>query len=154
MTDSIKDTVSRLCRKCKTCDPWELVKSLNIIVVFEPLGTVNGYFGRSYRHKVIHINEDLNEEKARFVLCHELGHAILHPQTNTPFLKENTLFSVNRLEVEANRFAMCLCYPDELFTEEYAGLSVYQTAEVMGLPVPLVKYRLEQVERGFLFLYE
>ncbi|WP_244961036.1 ImmA/IrrE family metallo-endopeptidase [Bacillus paramycoides] len=41
----------------------------------------------------------------KFVCAHELGHAILHPDANTPFMRENTLFSTEKIEVQANYFA-------------------------------------------------
>ena len=44
----------------------------------------------------------------RTVCAHELGHAVLHTHANTPFLRKNTFFSVDKLEIEANTFAALL----------------------------------------------
>lgn len=58
---------------------------------------------------MIHVNNKLDEVSARFTIAHELGHYyMLHPKLNTPFLKQNTLLSVDRIERQANLFAMHL----------------------------------------------
>ena len=91
----------------------------------------------------IHINCDLDEYQQKFTCAHELGHALLHPDLSTPFLRESTLFSVDKLEVEANRFAACLCYPPNLLAEEYEGCTTTQIAETLNLPLPLIEYTLK-----------
>ncbi len=139
---SIWETASSLLHKYHTNDPFELCRLLGIIVIKEPLGTVRGYYSRSHRTKVIHINEALSPERQHFTCAHELGHAVMHPSANTPFLREHTLFSVDKLEVQANRFAVCLCYPSEYLTAEYEGCSVYDIAQALQLPPELVAYSL------------
>jgi len=44
----------------------------------------------------------------RTVCAHESGHAVLHEEVNTLFLRKNTFLSVDRLEIEANTFAAFL----------------------------------------------
>ena len=97
---SIKHKVDMLCRKCDTRDPFTIAAKLGIRVLHEPLGSIRGYYSRTHRIKFIHINQDLSKERQRQVCAHELGHAILHPKSNTPFLRANTLYSVNKLETE------------------------------------------------------
>lgn len=142
----IKETVTELCRKYGTRDPFEIARQRRILITFEPLGTINGYYSKSYRTQVIHINQDLPEQHQRWTCCHELGHAILHPKANTPFLRENTLFSIDRYEVEANRFAVELRYPTQYLLEEFAGCTTHQIAQALGLPVALVEYKLRQLK--------
>lgn len=141
---TIKQTVNRLCRRNQTRNPFQICDSLGISVIFESLGTVRGYYACSYRFKVIHINCDLPEEQQMFTCAHELGHAILHPSSNTPFLRERTLFSVDKLELEANRFAMLLCYPADFLHTEYDGCTARQIAQSLNLPMQLVEYTLKQ----------
>ncbi len=143
----IRKTVERLCRRHQTRDPMVICRELGILVLFEPLGSVRGYYSRSHRFRVIHINQDLEERQQRFTCCHELGHAILHPQANTPFLRANTLFSINRLEVEANRFAVCLLYPEDYLRREFEGCSVMQLAESLKLPPELAEYLWKKDEK-------
>ena len=116
----IKQRVNRLCRKYGTRDPFELAERMNILVVREPLGSINGYYNQCYRQKFIHINEELEEYRQ------------LHPKANTPFLRDNTLFSVSRLEREANCFAAELLCPDEVLLE-YPGCTVGELARILGI---------------------
>ena len=138
----IRKRVESLCRKHQSRDPFRICQDKKILVVYEPLGTVRGYFSCSYRSKVIHINQQLDEEQQRFTCAHELGHALLHPKANTPFLRANTLFSVSKLEVEANRFAVSLLYPTEKLRQDFDGCSATQLAESLKLPHELAEYIL------------
>ena len=128
----IKQRVNRLCRKYGTRDPFELAERMNILVVREPLGSINGYYNQCYRQKFIHINEELEEYRQKFTCAHELGHAVLHPKANTPFLRDNTLFSVSRLARGANCFAAELLCPDEVLLE-YPGYTVGELARILGI---------------------
>src|SRR5690606_32336512 len=85
-----------------------------------------------------HINNDLDRPMQRFVCAHELGHAMLHPGINTPFLKANTLFSINRLEREANEFAVELLIPDDLLREHQ---TIYEVATACGVPGEVVELK-------------
>ena len=138
----IRKRVESLCRKHQSRDPFRICQDKKILVVYEPLGTVRGYYSCSYRSKVIHINQRLDEEQQRFTCAHELGHALLHPKANTPFLRANTLFSVSKLEVEANRFAVSLLYPTEKLRQDFDGCSATQLAESLKLPHELAEYIL------------
>ena len=104
----IPQVINSLERKYGTCDPFSLAKELGICIRYEELGTVRGYYHKDLRQKFILLNRDLTEPQLRFTCAHELGHALLHPNENTPFLRKETLFSVSKLEVEANRFAVAL----------------------------------------------
>ena len=114
-----------------------------IVIQTEPHGIIRGYYSKALRTKFIHINCDLDEYQQKFTRAPELGHALMHPDLSTPFLRESTLFSVDKLEVEANRFAACLCYPPNLLAEEYDGCTTAQIAEILNLPLPLIEYTLK-----------
>ncbi len=139
---NIRQRVESLCRRHQCRDPFQLCREKNILVLYEPLGSVRGYYSYSYRSKVIHINEALDEAQQRFTCAHELGHAMLHPKANTPFLRANTLFSVSKLEIKANRFAVCLLYPQDWLKREFEGCSSLQVAESLKLPQELADFAL------------
>ena len=143
----IKRTVEKLRKRYKTKDPFELAQYMGIVVLFEPLGTVRGYYCRSYKQKVIHINIDESHEQQAITCAHELGHSILHPDTNTPYLRANTLYSIDKLEVEANRFMAQLLVSDadvkEYFLHEY---SCYQISEICGIPEYLINYKVRTMD--------
>ncbi|HDX9650177.1 hypothetical protein COL68_16575 [Bacillus wiedmannii] len=131
----IKDYVMKIVKKHGTTNPFEIAKRKNIIVLFEDLGNTLGFYNTYKRFKFIHINNRIDETTQRFVCAHELGHALLHPKANTPFLRNKTFFSVDRLEIEANTFAVELLLPDEMISEyQDTNLSIQEIAEIYGIP--------------------
>lgn len=136
----IKAAAERLCRKYSTRDPYEIANRQNIIVKSEHLGSIRGYYNKCYRQKFIHVNCDIPEEQQRKTCAHELGHAVMHPDANTPFLRDFTLFSVNRLEKEANQFMIQLLFPDDQF-QAYCYYTIPQVAQMLQFSEDLVKYK-------------
>ncbi|MBB6446516.1 ImmA/IrrE family metallo-endopeptidase [Bacillus benzoevorans] len=134
----ISDKVKQLAHKYKTNDPFEIADRLNILVHFLPLHSeINGFYKLEKRNKFIIINQNLPHEIKRFVCAHELGHAVLHPRANTPFLRKNTLYSINRLEVEANRFAVELLLDDKIF-EDYE--TKFDILRENGIPYEMERF--------------
>ena len=78
---------------------------MNINIIYTDLGSIKGYFQKVLRKKYIVINESLSEESRLIVLCHELGHAVLHQTKEVNFMKKNFIYYSNSLENEANEFA-------------------------------------------------
>ncbi|PEV14331.1 hypothetical protein CN417_01425 [Bacillus thuringiensis] len=132
---NIKKYVLNIVAKYQTIDPFEIARQKNIIVLFEDLGNTLGFYNTYKRFKFIHINNQIDETTQRFVCAHELGHAVLHPKANTPFLRNQTFFSVDRLEIEANTFAVELLLTDEMIAAyENTHLSIQEVAEIHGVP--------------------
>lgn len=110
----IKKVVNDLFSKYQTKDPFKLCQCLGIVVVEEPLGTINGYYNEVLGVRFIHINSGLaTEYQRKLTVAHELGHAVLHPGLNCNFLKKHTLFNIDRFEKEANSFAVHLLLDEE-----------------------------------------
>lgn len=131
----IKNIVAKLIKKHGTNDPFKIAKGLGIQIHFENLGSTLGYYSKHFRIPIIHINETTTEDRQKFICAHELGHAILDPDTNTSFLKAHTFFSTDKKEREANTFAVELLMPDEVLYEyENTNLSIYETCEIYGVP--------------------
>lgn len=129
----IKKTTKKLSNKYKTTNPFLLAKELDILVVFENLGSILGYFDMHFRMKTIHINENAPEDLKEFICAHELGHAILHAKVNTPFLSAYTLCSVGKIERQANTFAVELLLSDD-YIRDNAECSLYNLAASRGIP--------------------
>lgn len=91
--------------------------------------------------KQIHINQSLDEKDAEFTCAHELGHAILHPNASTPFLRSKTFLSVDKLEIEANTFAVNLLIPNEIIIEN-ATFTTNQLSRLLGYEEEIIKLRL------------
>lgn len=144
----MKQLIDIIINKHGTNDPFAIAKSMGIIVIKEPLGTIRGYYSTSSRIKSIHINQDLSDYQQIFTAAHELGHAVLHPSSNTPFLRNNTCFSVNKLEIQANTFAVHLLISDEDLIE-YQEYTTSQLSSIFGLHENLIALRLKNSTRLF-----
>jgi len=105
----IRDLVQQLCTKYNTTNPYELADYLKIhVLTWDLHEEINGFYKYEKRNRFIVINTNLSPSMQRTVCAHELGHAVLHTHANTPFLRKNTFFSVDKLEIEANTFAALL----------------------------------------------
>lgn len=145
----IKQVVDELCKQYESNDPFVLASCLDTIVLFERLGTVRGYYSCSYRQKVIHINSEEGRDQQAIICAHELGHSILHPNLSTPFLRENTLFSINKLELQANKFMVQLLVCDQSLKEHLrGGYTSYQIGNLYGLPERLIEYKIGTLKGG------
>lgn len=138
----IKKTVIYLTKKHETNCPFRIAKNKGIIIQFQDLGTIWGYHFVYKRISIIVINSRLDEKTQRVVCAHELGHAIFHPQLNTSFMKNNTYFSVDKVEREANRFAAELLIPDDSFIEHD---TIYNIASSLNVPIELVSLKREKL---------
>lgn len=138
--------MKRFCEKIRkkydTSDPFELARCLGVVVLFEDLGTIHGYFNTVCRQKFVHINQNLSEVEQRLTVAHEIGHVLLHPTSNTYFLRSRTRFSVGSFEYEANLFAVCFLITDEDI-EQNKEYPLYQLSSIFGIPEELVRLRIE-----------
>ncbi|MDQ0176045.1 ImmA/IrrE family metallo-endopeptidase [Bacillus chungangensis] len=131
----MKEIVAKIIDKYGTNDPFEIGKARSIEFVFAELGSTFGFYSSYRRIQFIHINNKLEKTIQRFVCAHELGHAILHQDINTPFLKAHTFFSQEKIEVEANTFAVELLMTDDAIYEyKDMCLSINKLAEIYGIP--------------------
>ena len=137
---NVHNIVERTLKKYKTRSPYELADLMDISVHRCELGTIRGYYSKKFRIKQISLNCNLTETDERFVLAHELGHAIMHENLNTPFLMENTLFSKNKFEIEANTFAIELLVPDTEISEN-PDLTIGQLARMTGYAEDILRYK-------------
>lgn len=145
MNNRIHDYVTKLCKSYDTTNPFDIAKQKNILIIKENLGTINGYYNMPLRQKQIHLNENLNEFDMRFTCAHELGHALLHPKANTPFLLSSTLLSVDKLEIEANSFAIEMLLTDDELSKliiEYNDIDTISAVTGYSRELLLLKYKL------------
>lgn len=137
----IKLLIKKLTTKYQTTNPFLLSNALGITIFFEELGSINGYYNKQLRMKQIHINCNLDEHLKHLTCAHELGHSLLHPKINTIFLSKNTLLSVDKIEMEANKFAVELLITDELIND-YKNYSIEQLSLLFGYHRKLIELRL------------
>lgn len=106
--------VKNLMKKYRTKNPYTLCKILKIHIRYMDLGKVKGIYKKVVTNKFIVINENLSEIMQLVVLCHELGHAILHDTKEIQSFKDYDLFPriSNQIEIEANMFAAELLFDE------------------------------------------
>jgi len=141
----IRREVAYLKRYYKTDNPFDVIRAKNILLLYEELGLINGYYNFVLRQKQIHINCNLEGNQRIFTATHELGHAIMHPKANTPFLLANTYQSVDKLEIEANKFAVEFLIADNILYEylKYQEYTIEQVARLLGYQKELIELRLK-----------
>ncbi len=140
----IREKVLQLKQKFDTECPYELAGYLNIHVLNHDLHKeIRGYYKYDRRNQFIVINSNLDEYYQRVVCAHELGHAVLHKKVNTPFMRQNTFLSVEKIELEANRFAAHLLVPDESLFDSYDQMTIYNIASLHNVPVELVELKFK-----------
>ena len=136
----IKNIVDLLCRKYKTRNPYTLASELGIIVQYgEKMDKVRGFYLYDSGIKLICLGNNLPNCTERFVLSHEIGHAILHKQSSAPFL-QSTFLSVDKMEREANKFAVELIITDEDLQEHWE-YTIDEWAMYYGLPREIIELR-------------
>ena len=74
--------------------------------------------------------------------AHELGHMILHKESNALFMDSRTHLNVDSYEIEANKFAMELLVSDEIL-EENREFTIEQLSRMLGYHEKLIKLRLQ-----------
>lgn len=138
----IRKKVNRLVRFYKTRNPFEMIKGMNIILVFYPLEGVRGFYQYFQRNNIIYIDERLSEHEKRFVCAHEMGHMFLHKGANAVFMDTRTHFNTNRYEMEADYFAMELLVADDIL-EENKDFTIEQFSRMLGYHEKLIELRLQ-----------
>ena len=137
----IKRRVEQIARKYRTRDPFEMIKGMNVILVYYPLEGVHGFYQYFQRNNIIYLDERLSENEQRFVLAHELGHMFLHKKANAIFMDTRTQFNTDKFELEANTFAIDLLLSDSLL-EEYKEFTVEQISRLTGYHKRLIELRI------------
>lgn len=143
MNEYIKRVIENLRKKYKTKCPYELANYLGIILIIQPLGAPLGMYKYINRNKVIFLNADLNEYERRYVLTHEIGHAILHPKSSCFFTNTKNINKFKK-EYEANLFASEFLI-DFTSTECFyiKNYSIDQIAAYYKVPVELVEFKIK-----------
>ncbi|EHD4919975.1 ImmA/IrrE family metallo-endopeptidase [Listeria monocytogenes] len=138
MSEYIQIKISELVKIHETRDPFTIAQEKGILVLKEDLGEVYGYYNRVNRIKMIHLNDLFSEKRKLFTCAHELCHALIHPNENTPQLSKQTIISEWKVEKEANYFATQL-----LIDGSHLESNIDTKDKVLnyyGLPTEMRKY--------------
>ena len=140
MRKFIRKTVQQLIKKYNTKNPYELADYLGVEIIERPLGNKLGAYMYIKRTKLILLNSEISDYLKKIVLCHELGHAVLHKNQECYFMKNNTFIVDSKFEYEANYFAANLLISDDLISD-YKGYTLEQIANYECVPIDLIKLK-------------
>lgn len=141
----IASKAKSLVKKHGTRNPFKIIESLNVILVFYPLEGVNGFYQYFQRNNIIYIDERLSESERLFVCAHELGHMLMHKKANAIFMDSRTQLNTTKYELEADRFAIDLLISDENI-EENIEFTAPQLSHLFGYSQKLIELRLKDFE--------
>lgn len=122
---------------------YELYKELNISIRKLESSNVllqgnEAFYTRSfYGEEIVFIKNNLCETHEKFILAHELGHALLHPMIYEAAFNKN-LINMGKLEKQANYFAFKLLNI-ELNPIELEGFTINQIASCLEVPYEPLK---------------
>lgn len=142
---NVDEAVKYVLKKCKTNNPLEIAKHLNVIIVTTKLINIRGFYQYWKRNHIIYLDEGLTSNEINFVLAHELGHMLMHKNSNAMFLDSRTFFSLSSYEKEANSFAVELLLPNSLL-KEYRNISLYAIAQSVGIPNELAQLKIRNLQ--------
>ena len=137
---AIKKKADELARKFQTRNPFEIIRGLNVILLFVPLIDTRAFYQYFKRNNIIYIDENLPRHEQIFECAHEMGHMFLHKKANAIFMDTRTGFN----EKEADTFAMDLLVGDDLLTE-YQEYSTEQLSRLLGYEQRLIELRMKDI---------
>lgn len=137
---TIKQKANSMARKYNSRNPLEIIKNLNVILVYYPLKDVRGFYQFFQRNNIIYIDDNLPENEQIVVCAHELGHMLLHKNSNALFMDTRTHFVTNKYENEANTFAAELLIPDSIILEN-PGMTKSQIAHLVGYDEKIMDFK-------------
>lgn len=138
---NIKQKANSLARKYNSRNPLEIIKNLNVILVYYPLEDVRGFYQYFQRNNIIYIDDELSENEQKVVCAHELGHMFLHKNSNALFMDTRTHFVKTKYENEANTFAAELLIPDSVILNN-PGMTKNQIARIMGYEEKIMDFKM------------
>lgn len=124
-------------------NPFDAAATLGAYVSFKDLGSLKGaYFGTMPKPTIV-INELLDEQTQKTVCAHELGHFVLHKESNfsCESITSDCLTNIGILEREANIFAAA--YLIDISTAKKlltAGHTTFETASILETDVNLLLF--------------
>lgn len=133
----IKQICNNIVQTYGTSNPFIIAELLNIIVEYAPLNDSLGHQFEMFNQKVIVLSSELeNKPEAKFVMAHELFHALYHDE-GLIYAYKNAYNEKGKYEREANEFATLLCLHDVVLEED---VSVYEVLKQNYIPEKMEEF--------------
>lgn len=144
--DWIKNVVKGLIEVYGTDNIYDLIDCLNITIIRKSMPeNIKGKFLRNdFGDEFIFIDSSLERENEKFILSHELGHAILHTELSVSYYTHNQLQIKSKYEIQADKFAAELLIPDNLESCEIENMTIEQLSCYFGVPKELIEYKFRK----------
>jgi len=129
----INDYVRGITEHCKTNDIYDIYNELNIKIYKvdkkdKILNNNDAFYMRDYYNlEIVFIRDDLEYYFEKFILAHELGHAILHTDIISAAYNKK-LINKGKLEKQADYFALKLLNI-EIDSIDYEGYTIEQISK-------------------------
>lgn len=153
MIDSfyIYSKATEMVKQTGTRNPMKIASEIGVMLRYsEELDKLLGLYTYRWKHRIILLNDKMEEIMARMVCAHELGHNALHRDiAKGDGLKEFVLFNMkDTTEYEANAFAAHLIIDDDdIYSMSKDKYDVVQMAKMLNVNINLVLIKLQELNK-------
>lgn len=153
MIDSfyIYSKATEMVKQTGTRNPMKIASEIGVMLRHsEELDKLLGLYTYRWKHRIILLNDKMEEIMARMVCAHELGHDALHRDiAKGEGLKEFVLFNMkDTTEYEANAFAAHLIIDDDdIYSMSKDKYDVVQMAKMLNVNINLVLIKLQELNK-------
>lgn len=153
MIDSlaIYKQANKIVRQCGTRNAKKIAQDLGIMISYtDEFQNLLGLYTIQWKHRIILLNNRLDEYMEQMVLAHEIGHDRRHRDLAiNNGLREFVLFNMkDTVEYEANAFAAHLLLSDEeIYSLARQEMDVVQIAQAMKSNINLVLIKLQEMNK-------
>jgi len=144
----------QLRRKSGTNNVLQIAKDLGLNIYYENYENLLGMYTCRWKHRMIFLNNNLEDYMIHMVLAHEIGHDIFHRDLASNGLKEFALFNLKNItEYEANAFAAHILLKNEdVLILARNGYDVAQIASTLNSHINLLLIKMQELNKmGFDF---
>ena len=153
MIDSfyIYSKATEMVKQTGTRNPMKIASEIGVMLRYsEELDKLLGLYTYRWKHRIILLNDKMEEIMARMGCAHELGHDALHRDiAKGEGLKEFVLFNMkDTTEYEANAFAAHLIIDDDdIYSMSKDKYDVVQMAKMLNVNINLVLIKLQELNK-------
>jgi len=144
----------QLVQKSATNNVLQIASDLGVKLYYGNYDKLLGMYTCKWKHRMIFLNNNLEDHMLQMVLAHEIGHDIFHKDLASEGLKEFALFNLKNItEYEANAFAAhILLKNEEVLNFVRDGYDVAQIASTLNSNINLLLIKMQEMNKmGFDF---